>query len=123
MLWHTGYLPTHADVALVGCSPYATGVVHRERTIGRLADQTTAGRVGVALDGAQRIAAATGVVMALHHLSVAQARQLLDRASDHTHRSLQQVADTILHTGSLTESPQHSEDDSATTGRGNHVDG
>ena len=59
------------------------------------------------MDGAQRIAAATGVLMALHHLIVAQARQLLDRASDRTHRSLQQVADTVLHTGSLTEPRQH----------------
>ena len=91
--------------------------------MGRLADQATAGRVGIALDGAQRIAATTGVLMALHHLSVGQARQLLDRASDRTHRSLQQVADTILHTGSLTESRQHSEDDGATAGRGNHVAG
>ena len=70
--------------------------------------------MGVALDGAQRIAAATGVLMALHHLIVAQARQLLDRASDRTHRSLQQVADTVLHTGSLTEPRQHHQDDTAT---------
>ena len=93
-------------VALVGVlAEHATGVVHRERTMGRLTDQEAARQVGDALDGAQRIAAATGVLMALHHLSVAQARQLLDRASDRTHRSLQQVADTVLNSGSLTDPP------------------
>jgi len=105
--WGTGYRPTDADVALVGVlADHAAGVVHRERTVGRLTDQGAARQIGVALDGVQRIAAATGVLMALHHLTVAQARQLLDRASDRTHRSLQQVADTVLHTGSLTEPRQ-----------------
>lgn len=104
--WHTGYLPTDADVALVGVlAEHAIGVVHRERTLGRSTDQAIARQVGVALDGAQRIAAATGVLMAMHHLTMAQARQLLDRASDRTHRSLQQVADTVLNSGSLTEPP------------------
>jgi len=113
--WRTGYLPTDADVVLVGVlADHAAGVVHRERPVGRLTDQGAARQVGVALDGAQRIAAATGVLMALHHLTVAQARQLLDRASDRTHRSLQQVADTVLHTGSLTEPRQHHQDDTAT---------
>jgi hypothetical protein len=46
---------------------------------------------------------------------VAQARQLLDRASDRTHRSLQQVADTVLHTGSLTEPRQHQQNGTIAT--------
>ena len=71
---------------------------------------------GVVILRAQRIAAATGVLMALHHLSVAQARHLLDRASDRTHRSLQQVADTVLHTGSLTEPRQYQQNGTIATG-------
>ena len=49
----------------------------------------------------QRVAAATGILMALYHLSPVQARRLLARAGDHTHRSLREVADTVLHTGAL----------------------
>jgi len=116
--WRTGYLPTDADVALVGVlAEHAAGVVHRERTMGRLTDQEAARQVGDALDGAQRIAAATGVLMALHHLSVAQARRLLDRASDRTHRSLRQVADTVLRTGALTERRQQDADNLMVDGR------
>jgi hypothetical protein len=59
---------------------------HRERTTGRLTDSSTARQVGSALGDAQRVAA--GVLMALHPLSTAQARQLLARAGDRTHRSL-----------------------------------
>jgi hypothetical protein len=114
--WHTGYLPADADVALVGVlAEHAAGMVHRERTLSGLTNPATTRQVGVALDGAQRIAAATGVLMALHHLTVAQARQLLDRAGDRTHQSLQRVADTVLHTGSLTEPRQHHQDDTTTT--------
>jgi hypothetical protein len=39
--------------------------------------------------------------MALHHLTAAQARQLLARAGDRTQQTLVQVADTVLHTGGL----------------------
>ena len=55
----------------------------------------------LALDGTQRVAAATGILMALYHLSPAQARRLLARAGDRTHRSLREVADTVLRTGAL----------------------
>jgi hypothetical protein len=41
--------------------------------------------------------------MALHHLTASQARQLLARAGDRTHRSLLEVADSILSTGALPE--------------------
>jgi hypothetical protein len=57
-------------------------VVHRERTTDRLTDSSTARQVGSALGDAQRVAAAGGVLMALHPLSAAQARQLLARAGD-----------------------------------------
>ena len=100
--WHPGYAPTDTDAALVGVlADHATAVVHRERTTGQLADSSTAHQVGAALGRAQRVAAATGILMALHHLTATQARQLLARAGDRTHRSLLDVADSVLHTGAL----------------------
>jgi hypothetical protein len=102
--WHPGYSPTDTDAALVGVlADHATAVVHGERTTGQLADDSTAHQVGGALGRVQRVAAATGILMALHHLTATQARQLLARASDHTHRSLLNVADSVLHTGALPE--------------------
>jgi hypothetical protein len=104
--WHTGYTPSDADAALVGVlADHATAVVHRERSTARLADTGAAHQVGAALGDAQRVAAATGILMALHHLNPAQARQLLARAGDRTHRSLIEVADTVLHTGGLPTHP------------------
>jgi hypothetical protein len=104
--WHTGYTPTEADAALVGVlADHATAVVHRERATARLADTDGAHQVGATLGDAQRVAAATGVLMALHHLNPAQARQLLARAGDRTHRSLIDVADTVLQTGGLPAHP------------------
>jgi len=103
--WHPGYTPTDTDAALVGVlADHATAVVHRERTTGQLPDASTAHQVGAALGRVQRVAAATGILMALHHLTATQARQLLARASDRTHRSLLDVADSVLHTGAL---PDH----------------
>ena len=78
----------------------ATAVVHLVRTIRGL-EPSTARQVGSALGDAQRVAAAAGVLMVLHHLSPTQARQLLTRASDRSHRTLIQTADTVLHTGAL----------------------
>ena len=100
--WHTGYSPTEADATLLEVlAEHACAVVHRERATRGLTDPTTARHVGSALRDAQRVAAATGILMALHHLSPAQARHLLTRASDRTDRSLVQTADTVLHTGAL----------------------
>ena len=100
--WNPGYVPTETDAALVGVlADHAVALVHRERTTGHIADPATAGQVGAALGRTQRVAAATGILMALHHLTAAQARQLLVRAGDRTHQSLVQVADTVLHTGGL----------------------
>jgi hypothetical protein len=45
--------------------------------------------------------------MALHHLPPTQARQLLRRASEHTHRPVSQTADTVLRTGALPENRHH----------------
>src|SRR6476619_4253283 len=101
-IWRRGHLPSEADAALVGVLvDHATALVHRERTTARVADAGTAGQVRLALDGTQRVAAATGILMALYHLSPAQARQLLARAGDRTHRTLREVADTVLQTGAL----------------------
>jgi hypothetical protein len=95
-------MPTDTDAALIGVlADHAVALVHRERSTGHLTDPATAGQVGAALGRTQRVAAATGILMALHHLTAAQARQLLVRAGDRTHQSLVQVADTVLHTGGL----------------------
>ena len=100
--WHPGYSPTDTDAALIGVlADHATAVVHRERTTGQFADSYTALQVGAALGRVQRVAAATGILMALHHLTATQARQLLARASDRTHRSLLDVANSVLYTGAL----------------------
>ena len=100
--WHPGYAPTDTDAALVGVlADHATAVVHRERTTGQLADSAKALQVGAALGRVQRVAAASGILMALHHLTSTQARQLLARASDRTHRSMLHVADSVLTTGAL----------------------
>ena len=100
--WRHGHVPVEADAALVGVLvDHATALVHRERTTTRVADPDVAGQVRLALDGTQRVAAATGILMALYHLSPVQARRLLARAGDHTHRSLREVADTVLRTGAL----------------------
>ena len=101
-IWRRGHLPSEADAALVGVLvDHATALVHRERTTAGVADPGDAGQVRLALDGTQRVAAATGILMALYHLSPAQARQLLARAGDRTHRTLREVADTVLQTGAL----------------------
>ena len=101
-IWRRGHVPGEADAALVGVLvDHATALVHRERTTAGVADQGGAGQVRLALDGTQRVAAATGILMALYHLSPAQARQLLARAGDRTHRTLREVADTVLRTGAL----------------------
>jgi hypothetical protein len=39
--------------------------------------------------------------MSQHHLSTSQARSLLNRASEHTHRPVLDIADTVLRTGAL----------------------
>jgi len=101
-IWRRGHLPSEADAALVGVLvDHATALVHRERTTARVADADTAGQVRLALDGTQRVAAATGILMALYHLNPTQARRLLARAGDRTHRTLREVADTVLQTGAL----------------------
>src|SRR6478672_13968942 len=101
-IWRRGHLPGEADAALVGVLvDHATALVHRERTTARVADPDGAGQVRLALDGTQRVAAATGILMALYHLNPTQARRLLARAGDRTHRTLREVADTVLQTGAL----------------------
>ena len=99
--WH-GYIPTDTDAVLVGVLvDHAAALVHRERITTRLADLEAARPVGITLEGPQRIAAATGILMALYHLTPGQARELLHRAADRGHRSLRETADTVLHTGAL----------------------
>jgi hypothetical protein len=53
----------------------------------------------------QRLAAAVGILMVLHHLTAAQATALLTRASQHTHLSIRGVADTVLRTGAMPDNP------------------
>jgi len=78
--WRHGHVPVVADAALVGVLvDHAAALVHRERTTPRVTDPDGAGQGRLTLDGTQRVAAATGILMALYHLSPAQARRLLAR--------------------------------------------
>ena len=74
------------------------------------------------MDGTQRVAAATGILMALYHLSPVQARRLLARAGDHTHRSLREVADTVLRTGALPGHPDRPVEQPVLTPPSNEAD-
>lgn len=97
--WDSGYSPTPSDHALVGVLvDHAVALIHRERAAlaGPIADPA-----GSSLPMQHRIAAASGILMALYHLSPAQAQQLLSRASEHTSASIGDVADTVLRTGAL----------------------
>jgi hypothetical protein len=99
--WHTAHTPDDAEAALAGVMvDHATALVQRERTT---AGAPTGQRAhpGSALSATQRIAAASGILMSLHHLSTSQARSLLSRASEHTHRPVIDIADTVLRTGTL----------------------
>jgi hypothetical protein len=99
--WHTAHTPDDAEAALIGVMvDHATALVQRERA----AAGAPAGHIehlGTALSATQRIAAASGILMFLHHLSATQARSLLNRASEHTHRPVIDIADTVLRTGAL----------------------
>ena len=103
--WLDGYRPNAADSALLRLLvDHTTALVENERLTARVDElQTAAAGCGVTLPGHQRVAAAVGILMALHHLSAAQATDLLSRASQHTHQSIRGVADTVLRTGSLPE--------------------
>jgi hypothetical protein len=121
--WRHGHVPDEADAALVGVLvDHAAALVHRERTTPRVTDPDVAGQVRLTLDGTQRVAAATGILMALYHLSPAQARRLLARAGDHTHRSLREVADTVLRTGALPGHPDRPVEQPVLTLPGNGAD-
>ena len=106
--WTDGYQPTDADAGLIGLLvQHATAVIERERLTRQVAElRANAGR-GLALPGHLRIAAAVGILMALHHLSAGQAADLLTRASEHTHQSIRGVADTVLRTGAMPEHVHH----------------
>ena len=120
--WRHGHVPVEADAALVGVLvDHATALVHRERTAAHVGPDL-AGQVLLALDGTQRVAAATGILMALYHLSPVQARRLLARAGDHTHRSLREVADTVLRTGALPGHPDRPVEQPVLTLPGNGAD-
>ena len=99
--WYTAHRPDDAEAALVGIMvDHATALVQRERTAGA-GPPDQAQSTGSALTAAHRIAAASGILISLYHLSPRQARQLLARASENTHRPVIEVADTVLRTGGL----------------------
>jgi hypothetical protein len=100
--WRDGYVPTGADAALIGMLvDHVVALVHRERTTGPVVDLDAARHVGLALDSNPAGGRRDRDPDDLHHLTLAQARLLLTRASDRTHRSVREVADTVLHTGAL----------------------
>ena len=93
---------------------HATALVEHHRLTARVDElQNTTGDGGLMLPGHQRVAAAVGILMALHHLTAAQATDLLSRASQHTHQSIRGVADTVLRTGAMPEHTQQSASTSA----------
>jgi hypothetical protein len=99
--WYTAHRPDDAEAALVGIMvDHATALVQRERTAGA-GPPDQAQSTGSALTAAHRIAAASGILIGLYHLSPRQARQLLARASENTHRPVIDIADTVLRTGAL----------------------
>lgn len=108
--WTDGYRPNHTDAALIDLIvDHTAAVVRQERLSEHLADLTAGAEDGsLRLPGHQRIAAAVGIVMALHHLNHAQATDLLTRASQHTHQSIRGVADAVLRTGAMPNHAHHS---------------
>ena len=101
--WADADAPDDTMAGLVGVvTDHAVALVHRERTTSAV-DRDVAAHVESALNGAQRVAAASGILAALYHLSPPQVRQLLHRASEHTHRPILDVANTVLRTGALPE--------------------
>ena len=64
---------------------HATALVEHERLTARVAElEIGPGDSALRLPGHQRVAAAVGILMALHHLTPPQATDLLNRASQHT---------------------------------------
>jgi hypothetical protein len=106
-MWFDGYRPVEADSALIGLLvDHTTALVEHERLTARIDElQTTPENAALVLPSHQRVAAAVGILMVLHHLTSAQATDLLTRASQHTHLSIRGVADTVLRTGAM---PDHS---------------
>ncbi len=106
--WRDGYQPDDADAALLALLvDHATALVERERLTARIADLQDAAGQNITLPTHQRIAAAVGILMSLHHLSAAQAADLLTRASQHTSQTVTRVADTVLRTGAMPEHSHH----------------
>ncbi len=106
--WQDNYQPCDADAALLALLvDHATALVERERLTARIADLQDAAGQDITLPTHQRIAAAVGILMALHHLSAAQAADLLGRAGHHTNRSITGVADIVLRTGAMPEHGHH----------------
>ena len=105
--WFDGYRPVDADSALIGLLvDHTTALVEHERLTARVDElQTTPENAAVMLPSHQRVAAAVGILMVLHHLTAAQATDLLTRASQHTHLSIRGVADTVLRTGAMPDHP------------------
>jgi len=104
--WFDGYRPVAADSALIGLLvEHTTALVEHERLVARVDElQTSPENAALMLPSHQRVAAAVGILMVLHHLTAAQATDLLTRASQHTHLSIRSVADTVLRTGAM---PDH----------------
>jgi hypothetical protein len=108
--WFDGYRSGEADAALLGLLvDHTTALVEHERLTARVGElQTAPGNAALMLPSHQRVAAAVGILMVLHHLTAAQATDLLTRASQHTHLSIRGVADTVLRTGAMPNHPHPS---------------
>ena len=105
--WFDGYRPGEPDSALLGLLvDHTTALVEQERLSERVDElRTSPENAALLLPSHQRVAAAVGILMVLHHLTAAQATDLLTRASQHTHLSIRRVADTVLRTGAMPAHP------------------
>ncbi|MEP6562061.1 MAG: hypothetical protein ABJD68_13425, partial [Nakamurella sp.] len=109
--WRDDYLPAAADASLIGLMiDHAVALIHRERL-------TEFGVVELPLDqcpgsmsGDGRMAAAVGVVMALHHVDRSKATNVLVRISGRTGRALAELAQSVVETGALPELPGQAAD-------------
>jgi len=68
--WTGGHAPDASDAGLIGVlTEHAVALVHRERTTRTVHARDVVPHIASALDAAQRVAAASGILTALHHLT------------------------------------------------------
>ena len=101
--WHEGYRPGAREAALAQAAvDHAIALISRQRLIDQVQalQRTVAGLQG-ALESNRKIGAATGILAAIHHISLPDAFGLLRTVSQHSRRKLRDVAEEVVLTGAL----------------------